>query len=1778
MKTDANWLLRAGTGVLTLSFAIAVASCGKGGGMNSLSSSTATKPAGTQTALTPQTITGADDIAKLPPDQQKLFTDPGWNQPYITPDPATQGLTAPSTDELLRLTREKMAAGDQLAPRGMAPPPSGAKSASWVALGSDAYSNNSPPYGGSNNVPPYDHVATILQGEYYQFQFNATPTYGCNADGSNEGFGSTHHAIEDTLAGYNVAQLGGANQPINYVLEALPATNWFNTNGLPNNHGNNSQAAIYQEWCSTKAGQPDATPPFNPTPTDAIFAEMSFRSNLTAYGAGPGGGPAGGGTICFNGTNPTHGVKGFFWRCFNSLNAAQPGTTPTANYNILIAPADEGNGVGSADPSFKSSGGTQTEYQTFYFGTVGACYGGAQIVGLTATSSSCSAFSDVFTVGKPTYHPGFFYNPVYGVVLKRWQQLAPPGQGAWKGPLGSPVFGPIAYNSGAATVQPGKKWYAWGWYFEAGFMWYVDNDQTLFPNTPDEAQVYTYSGSNTYCPGGTYTQQLPSTFFLGNSNSLFKVNVGVTGYSADDTTYKAPFFNTTLGRYQIGMVAQGATNEQVYIAANCSGYGGQPDASCNYGSVIWAWRDGSITGPFTYAQGQNQKHLYAGVQQGKPGQNKQNIYVLRVQLTDTIGNIAYGDSLPIELGGVSTLPDGDVLVVKATTNSANAQNNYSAIIADLNSIKTKLPNFTYTEETYGGSTLTDAKKYRVVIWYMGGPDGQFPTLDNETYTSAMAGDMKNIMAAPNPRPILNFSQNLGIGQGAGSYYVGYGGWLWWLNPVATPATPTSGSFNTPDTFLGAVAALKSCTNSGYTGMPASGLNVLQEFGSDYSYNQDVLYYYYNSSAIGETYSGVNYSGQIPSQSGSTANGPWSHRQITLFSDNGQGVPPGLGGTVRGATMQGYWDFGDCESVGNTSSGTKNYVVSYPWSNAGNSLSPGTCQRWHIMLNMLASLDNTIGSGTNGGNSFGSYSGTPEIVSVTPHQFLNAGGVNQGNTSVNGTTYPDNVAAPGFDQNVYRRTNTGLPGGSNYVINSAARSAVVGVGDDTINANDAQFDFPFYAYVVDPNGSVGAGGTGTLSGDETITYGGLLLVNNGTWTRVNPAGAGYKPWATLTAGLASNLQKSAAGYYWGTAGTFGGTVRASYGTQIPNLTFDNRDGAVSFECIAHWPTSLTYFTNPATVRWSLYPAHGVNDINNPGHYYGERSSFFTKWISDTDIDPSVTPPATWGSPPVAAPKRSGANTFSFNIPDFNYVGNLGQGRVADFNYGTVKGWDGDLDRDNVRGEDGITVGVTPDDKFPARCRIFTNFAKYLGYTPSDTSSPQKWVNLGYGLTGFPDNVPDPTSFIEGGCYVVDKGPAITKVAITDDPAKTDPKDNVSSPAANIYDVKLGFIILYGDPGYVVEYNPDFTGTGIWAVVPGLPNNTTDPMDPVNGYPANGSHFPTVRVTQPISGDYTFAVRVTDLKPAVGGDLSAVYSWPNKVPLKPPMKTALLCEPSDDSPGGPGPAGKDVTKMKADIETIYGAGSVDIFTVPQVSAGLAANSLNNYDIIAWPVDIKGFNDVQNRFFNFGIPWTPGPGQINFTTIKTAHVSNKAAVLMFGQDSYGTGTAWNTTNYFSGDLRNILPIQGPNTGFWTSWYYDGSYPDVGGGTGYNIFGSASTTPNTVGNMTGLDGPNDPGGSWSAFAASSNFLKSVTDPTNYPSGNCEHFSASWYQVFGNTYICGSFARRNVSTDQALVMFNANWGDLLTNQGTKTRAAVLENLLCAGKATSRYNSLSYNP
>jgi hypothetical protein len=827
-----------------------------------------------------------------------------------------------------------------------------------------------------------------------------------------------------------------------------------------------------------------------------------------------------------------------------------------------------------------------------------------------------------------------------------------------------------------------------------------------------------------------------------------------------------------------------------------------------------------------------------------------------------------------------------------------------------------------------------------------------------------------------------------------------------------------------------------------------------------------------------------------------------------------------------------------------------------------------------MRNMLASLDNTIGAGTNGGNSFGSYSGAVEIVSVSANQFLAAGGWTPGNTSVTGVSYPDTATYPGIETNVYRSSS---PGAGNYVVNSAARNAQVGAtAENGINGNDVQFEFPFYAYILDPNNSVHTAGDGSLNGDETIIYGGLLI-SGAQWTRVNPAGASYKTFATLLANavpaIPSINQKTAAGYYVSTTvGGFGGCVVAGYGQAIPSLTFDNRDGAVNFECIAHWPTTLAYGASPATVRWSLYPAHGVNDVNNSGHYYGERSSFFTKWITDTDIDPSVTPPVTFPGTQGPAPKR---NNFSFNTSDFNYVGALGLGRVADFNYGTIKGWDGDIDRDNVRGEDGISVGALPDDKFPARCRIFTNFAKYLGYQPTNPAIPS--VNLGYGLTGFPDNLPDPSSFVEGGLFLVDKGPAITKVSITDDPAKTDPKDNVTSPSANIYDVKLGFVILYGDPNFKVEYNPDFPGAGVWAVIPGNPPNATDPMDPILGYPNNGSHFPTVRVTQPVNGDYNFSVRVTDLSGA--GDLSAVYTWPNKVPLKPPFKSVVFQDPQDL--GG----GKAATNLTNDLQTIYGSGTVDPRSPAQISGGLPAGSLDNYDVIAWPAD-HGPDAPANFWQGFNLIITAGPGNINLKTVKDTHRTQHAAVLIFGEGAFGSAAAWSSIfappNFDPNEgcgIREIMAMRDsdPNA-YWQTYAYSGAYPDPFPGIGYNIFGPIATTPNTVGNLTGIiGGPTGQGNSWTAWPNFGNFLKNQSDPVNYPAGNCGFFSSAWYTSFGQTYICGSYARREVATNQALVSSCINWGDLLTAQGTKTRAHVLENMLCAGLATSRYNAPGFS-
>jgi hypothetical protein len=232
---------------------------------------------------------------------------------------------------------------------------------------------------------------------------------------------------------------------------------------------------------------------------------------------------------------------------------------------------------------------------------------------------------------------------------------------------------------------------------------------------------------------------------------------------------------------------------------------------------------------------------------------------------------------------------------------------------------------------------------------------------------------------------------------------------------------------------------------------------------------------------------------------------------------------------------------------------------------------------------------------------------------------------------------------------------------------------------------------------------------------------------------------------------------------------------------------------------------------------------------PVSYYGEGVNFASNYFAEVDVDPAVTPQFT------------GRTSGLYNASDFNRTGPLAQGRVTEFAFSKMRGWDGDLDRDGVRGE-------ASEDKFPARCRVFSNFTVYGQYT---------------GRT-FPNNIPDPTTFVEGGCYLADTGPKVLGITVSDDPTQPDPGQPgavVTGTAPN-WTVTLNYRVDASLGNYTVEFNPNYP-SGTWQTI--LSSN------------GDGAKSTVVNFTLPASPPArTFALRATD---TVG--VSPIFFWPTQV---------------------------------------------------------------------------------------------------------------------------------------------------------------------------------------------------------------------------------------------------------------------------------------------------------
>jgi len=573
-----------------------------------------------------------------------------------------------------------------------------------------------------------------------------------------------------------------------------------------------------------------------------------------------------------------------------------------------------------------------------------------------------------------------------------------------------------------------------------------------------------------------------------------------------------------------------------------------------------------------------------------------------------------------------------------------------------------------------------------------------------------------------------------------------------------------------------------------------------------------------------------------------------------------------------------------------------WVVGYPWAvTTVPSSANGGMTREMLLQNILGWLDDSLtysgGGGAGGGDAqagaFSDYVGNPEIIQMMVGNW-EAGGFHKQTVSMtwDGTAgnYPDQNANPGYDVNVYRTTDPG--GSTNYVVTGSPNN-------DWVNGNDVDFQFPWYAYIVD----VGQDGIQIDVGnnvDDTVFFSGLLLADpDNTWSRLDPTV--YYHWNEKPLNPGENVPSCVidgfdppvyvAGYYLcvDENGDSGDEVRAYYGAEPASVTVDNNN-EITVECVAHWPVSLVYggfefpegsgFNLPVSdpqLYWSMYPGQNMLVPGTSDEIPQDIPEAWDVYRYMFDIDPSM-PRAT----------RDAGDIW--NRPQFAYSDSVNSGRVVTFNYRSATRWNPDLNRDGSHDD---------MDKFPVRVRLFTDHEDYLKW---DTGWPDHLQDAGLDPgTGGPVwdpedpgyNVPD---YLEGGAYIIDEGEPVYPLKIDDDPNEPDPKDMVAG-STNDYDVTFSYVIQFGQGPYTIDLQMGFDyndiGPGETELDAFGASGETDYA--VDTWPGLGSHSSVMDCTDLPDGDYYAAIRVTDNL----GDQD-VFIWPDMVTLAPGYLLLELCD--------------------------------------------------------------------------------------------------------------------------------------------------------------------------------------------------------------------------------------------------------------------------------------------
>ncbi|UNM09906.1 MAG: hypothetical protein H7A35_07550 [Planctomycetales bacterium] len=1485
MKTHVNWCRHLGLSLVALTLVFVATACGGGGGgvtneMTLAASDTGQSIGNNGRGVGQELTVSENEIGRLSAEQQALLSDAGWNQPYIPPRAGTP-IQGPSHEMLMAQLREMAERGVTMLPRGVEG--EGTKGASWL----DQRGFN----------PGVD--SGLVKGQYKADDTgaNGVPDFGCNASGALMA-DNGQSDIEDVIFAY-----GGSMpaQAISWVAEGLSTINHFNSVG---GGGDDAYTAVYQLFADSENADPN-----NQGNND--IGEIGYRADLGPYGIGYGQGSGPNGTLC-DGT--AYGVRNAFWMTFNEKFFGLPSGQATALYNILIAPSEEE----TADQV--SPMDTSANFQTFYFGNVSSCYGDAMIVGINAADSGCDMFDEASNApwqdrtADGNSYPNILHNPVFGVILARWaggsvnassqffgEEAYPSGANM----LGWPVARPFAYNNGAALLNANGAYYAFGQFFEKGFMWWIDYDQNSNPTASDEAQMYIYDGNNTFCEG-EYSKVEPDVFYGGSGDLGVAITVDGVRYGAGD--WSAPQLSDDGTYYQIGMLLDENTGiSSVTIAASAHGFGGvtadgadvgHPEwGACLYKHSTWSWRDGTVTAagtafdPSQFAR----THTYSS---NAIKTNVEGVYTIRNQVVDADDNIAYGDSLPMHLGhGGAGGGGGDTEVWVIRNDGGDFQLNLDALTGDLDALGVG-----YSVVDYSATVADDFAanpNAKVAIWYRGGPGGAG---ESATYTTAWtSGEMDNyIQLMSDGFGVMLMSQNHGY-DGDLFFTNGWSGIYGYATlpasvPDADRRMPWASSLCTDDGigFGGSLGFIPTAP-SNFIGNP-SGAN----FGAD-------------GTNAAERYTGSGSSGELPISFGMATGrqycGIGYYSSFFAGSCAGPAFRAGIGHQPNALGFDlGFLSWGNSQApdanIGffpsySHSFGTgKVWNVGYSW--AGTSVTAsasGTMDRADLLNNILGWLDDslTFGGGGGGGAGFEEYDGPPEIVCVTPIAWDKVNGaVTQGTAGVGGQNYPDpngsNVFGPdisaGFDYAVEYDTGVRTPGDD----------------DGGLNGNDMDFQFPFYGFLQwdDTLGAI----PGDVEAAEIIdvNYSGIALSDiSADWTKFSaPYGGVFDPSAL---GL-----RPAAAWFLTETDNFGNINTASYGDAFgPNLTFSNDDDLVATEAIAHWAQGTMYGGSPAYLAWAMYPGHKSVQFDNADiavGYYGEGDVLWEDFIADHDI-------------------QVGRDLWAYLRSDYSFT-TPGEGRTVDFDYNTVFGFNGDLNRNGVAGE--------AADKFPVRVRFFTDVDAYDDYFDD--------------LNGYPNFWPDGDSFIEGGCYMVDNGLPNYPVSIFDDSDEDDPKDTVSGSGPD-YNVALYFELAFGVGPYDVEldWDYDFIGWGNSGYTMTLPNSP---------FANNGKLSDVVNVDPTPAGgdgDYFFALQVTDSSVPARTD---EFFWPDAVPLQPSLSYLVV---DDSTQSGDLSASQCATALT----TIYGS-PVSVVN----SATLSPGDLNGYSVVVWCTN--------HRFNNSG---GTGPG---------------------------------------------------------------------------------------------------------------------------------------------------------------------------------------------------------